>query len=203
MVWPRGTVVKYWMDLATGCPPELDPVAADAASAEGLTGWAEACGIRYVRVADRSQANLVTYWDPSVGVANPEWLALTQMPLGATPATQLLNRLNPRPFDDLGRPLPWTIKRLYLTQLHEGGHGIGQIHAPKGEPSIMSERINETLLGLTAFDVSNAQADYGPPAAPPAVEPDPAPPRAYAPTTFLLPDGATVTLQYTPPPRQP
>jgi hypothetical protein len=210
--WPYGTLLHYWIDMATDCPAELDPQKADFYAETGLTAWALHCGIRYARVQDRSQAQILCYWDPTVEYSDGDNdLALTELPLNPGPTTQLTNRLNPAPRGG------WTLNRLFLTEIHEGGHAIGQVHAPADVLSIMSPVLNESLHGPTSFDAANAVADYGPGQKEihallvnggQLVYTDPAPGQTlavppgvqYAPTEITLPDGSTLTLSFRPPP---
>lgn len=208
--WPRGTTLTYWIDAVTGCPPGLDPAQAEAQIAAAPLAWEAVCGIRFQRVSDRAQANIVTTWDATVALVDDDYdLARTDLPVAGGPA-QLRNRLNPEP------RAGWTLPRLYLAEIHEFGHAIGQVHSPAGLRSIMSAYLDESLSGPTVFDENNARADYGPPvpAAPSTITlrlPDggtlvyttPAVPTVAAgpfdPVTVPLPDGSQLTLTYVPP----
>lgn len=206
MKWPPGSILKHWIDARTNCPSYLDPDQVEAQIAAAPLAWSAVANVYFERTENRAEANLLSYWDPAVRQDNPDYLAETQEPVTPAPTTQLLNRIDP------GVAGGWTIRLLYLTEVHEIGHFLGQIHAPDGTPSIMSPVIDQSLSGLTPFDVANIQADYGP-ANPPItlrlpdggtlVYTPPAEPSAaagpFAPTTLPLPDGSTLVLQYVPP----
>lgn len=205
MSWPAGSVLKHWIDARTNCPSNLDPDQVEAQIAAAPLAWCAVADVRFERTNDQAEANLLSYWDPTVEGVNCDYLALTQLPEQPTPSTQLHNRLDP---DVAGG---WTLRLLYLTEVHEIGHFLGQIHSPAGVPAIMSAVINQSLDGLTPFDVANIQADYGPANPPIRIQlpdggtlvytPPPSPTAAagpFAPTSIALPDGATIVLQFTP-----
>lgn len=159
--WPAGTLLTYWIDAATGCPPYLDPAAADVAIEAGITtpGLYTAGVLSYQRVADPAQARILCYWDGTVAGDNPYYLAETELPLEPTPTTQLHNRIDPNVAGG------WTLPRLCLSEVHEGLHAVGQVHAPEGVRSAISAVLDETVRGLTDFDVANLRRDYPPAAA--------------------------------------
>lgn len=208
--WPKGTLLPYYIDAATGCPAGLDPAAVDAQIDAAFQVWPKVCGARLVRTTDRSQARIVSVWDPGVEAYDNDYdLARTDLPDNPDASTVLVNRLNPSP------AAGWTLRRLYIAEIHEIGHALGLVHAPDGVLSIMSAWLNESLSGPTAYDVQNAVADCGPPAAPapapirlelpdggtlvytaaatPTVAAD-----VYSPTTVDLPGGGHLVIQFTP-----
>lgn len=205
MSWPPGSVLKHWIDAATHCPSYLDPVDVEAQIAAAPLPWAAASNVRFERTDDRSAANILSYWDPAVHSDDPYYLAETQEPVNPSPTTQLLNRLDPNVAGG------WTLRLLYLAEIHEIGHALGQVHSPAGVASIMSPVINQALTGITPYDTANVQADYGPATitlqlpdggtlvyTPPA-QWNPVTGRTYDPTTLQLPDGSQLVLQYVPP----
>lgn len=208
MSWPPGSILKHWIDAATNCPSYLSPADVEAQIAAAPLAWAAVANVHFVRTDDQAEANILSYWDPSVHRDDPDYLAETQEPVNPSPTTQLLNRLDPNVAGG------WTLRLLYLTEIHEIGHALGEIHSPAGVASIMSAVMNQSLDGLTPFDIQNIQADYGPSNPPITLQlPDggtlvytpPVTPTdavgPFAPTTLQLPDGSTLVLQYEPPPR--
>lgn len=158
--WPQG-VVTYYEDLVfAGMSRAAIAACYDAACAR----WTAVCGLRFVRVSDPAQANIVAHTGPIDGPYNI--LAESDLPYGATAASQMSQL-----YDDSE---PWNAEGtdiLIACICHEVGHAIGLEHIP-GVGALMDPIIHPGTSSPRPPDIAEADLRYGPPS---PSEPGPTP----------------------------
>lgn len=184
--WPDAHAY-FWVDFSR-VPAPLTSADFSAAVAWAAHQWEMACDFVFSAVTRANYARLICSFD----LIDPsgEELGLTEEPCGVPANAQLTSKYN--------TVAAWSPERLKLTVLHELGHFLGLQHAPEGTPSIMSAILDESLSGLTPYDVSTVQALYGPH---PSAADSPATPapqsQTYDPVEIPLPTGGKLRVQFT------
>ncbi|HXS24435.1 MAG TPA: matrixin family metalloprotease [Gemmatimonadales bacterium] len=184
--WPDAHAY-FWIDFSR-VPPPLTSEDFSAAVAWAVEQWQSACDFVFTPVTNSVYARLVC----SFGLLDESGveLGLTQEPCGVDPRAQLWSKYN--------TVAAWSPARLKLTVLHELGHFLGLQHAPDGTKSIMSAILDESLTGLTPYDIATIQALYGqhPSAVGTPATPSPQS-QTYDPVEIPLPTGGKLRVEFT------
>lgn len=143
--------------------PLVDRTSQDQAIDEALNKWAGVCNIRFVRITDAQQADLII---SASGRRDEEFgtrggvLAWCEVPVTANWDQPLQMKLDTSE--------AWTVSLMIRVVCHEGGHALGFGHS-RIKTALMAPYVSETDRPVEPDDISLAVEVYGKPvAAPPA-----------------------------------